>query len=165
MIISRLGGITSDNDSALPQAENIEVLFEADDDISVGMIVGHDTGSTTGTLVVPVVAGHQDDHRFVGIYEGKGGSGSATTTADCSGNDAVDGDVILVTAYGTALALATNEGGAWVDGDPCTPSLTTAGEVCGGSSTLTAGLCSPLVALESYNDVGPEAKTCFVKCL
>ena len=163
MIISRLGGITSDNDSSLPQGEKIEVLFEADAAISVGMVVSHHTGSSTGTLVVPTVANASNDHSFVGIYEGKGGSGAATTTSGMSGNDAVDGDVILVTAYGKALGLGIGSGTAWVDGNPVTPSLASAGQII-GVAVHDVGLTSPLIALEAYSG-GAAAKALFVKCM
>lgn len=163
MIISRLGGITSDNDSSLPQGEKIEVLFEADYAISVGMVVGHDTGDTSGTTVVRCLADTADDQNFIGIYEGKGGTGAATTTSGLSGNDAADGDVILVTTYGKALALGVGDGTAWVDGSALAPSAATAGLVI-GVANLDIGICAPLLALEAYSST-VAAKALFVKCM
>jgi len=146
------------------QAPKIQALFEADDTISVGHLCAHDTGSTTGTLVVSCLTATADDHRFVGIYEGEGGSGSTTTSTGLSGKDAADGDFIWVTAYGKALGLCVGSGTAVVDGDPVAPSGATAGVILGLTSTQASGLTMPLIALEGHTGAA-EGKAIFVKCM
>ncbi len=168
MIISRLGGITSDSDSSLPQAEKIEVLFEADGAISPGLVCIHDTGSTDGTLVIvaPSSSGANFDHRAVGIYEGKGGTGAATSTSGLSGNAAANGDIILVTTYGKAVAMC--DGGAvdCDDGDALKCSTDDDGQLMSLGVTYDDGDVANFLYIDSdHTTTTDAAKAVFVKCM
>lgn len=78
--------------------------FRAGAAISVGRSVMTDVADTTGKSVIHRTVALQ--HLLTGIYEGVGGSGAATTTTGLTGKDAVTGDVVWITCYGPALALA-----------------------------------------------------------
>lgn len=96
--------------------------YEADGAIAVGSTVMIDAAST-GKLVVAGTTG--EDHRFVGIYQGSGGTGTTSTTANLVGEAAVDGDVIDVAVEGVAYALV--EGTTDVADTDCLKFHTTAG--------------------------------------
>ena len=135
MRITRLGGITADADTTLYQADKIECMFEADGAINVGAPVKLDVTSNLNCTLVVEAAAILDHRQFVGIYEGEGGTGAAvgtTTPSQSTGNAAVDGDLIMVTTYGRAIARQ----------DGTTP--TVLGEAlqieAGGTSNLIGGV-------------------------
>lgn len=158
MNITMLNGIQSDND-VLQEPDKIEAVWEADGSIGVGKVAMHDTGFTDGRGVV--IATAAADHRAVGVYEGKGGSGSATTTSGLTGNDAADADIILVTVYGHATAIC--DGGTNIaDQDPLNISATNGN--LEGEVIIDAGLNASFLALEACNTAGTVTEV-FVKCL
>ncbi len=106
MRISRLGGIIASNDSSLNSADGkIETIFEADGAIAVGGVAKLDVTGNTDCRLVIAGAAILDHRQAVGIYEGEGGTGAVASVSGTSGKAAVDGDVIMVTTYGKAVAL------------------------------------------------------------
>lgn len=78
--------------------------FRAGAAISVGYSVMTHVSDTTGKSVIARTVALQ--HLLTGIYEGSGGSGAQTSVSGLTGRDAVTGDVVWITCYGPALALA-----------------------------------------------------------
>lgn len=83
--------------------EKVEMLFKAAGAIPVGVtaaLVGTDAAGQT------VIAGTSAlGNLVVGLYEGVGGTGTATTVSGLSGNAAVSGDLISLTVYGKGVAI------------------------------------------------------------
>lgn len=164
MKISRLGGLNQITES-LGGPDKIQAIFEADGAINPGEAVALDTGNVTGKLVVACPASANSDHRFVGIYEGQGGSGAETTTTGLTGFAAADGDIIYVTVYGVAQALLDGGTTDCVDGDALTPSVATAGELQSLGVTFDAGDTAAVVCLEGETGAGPAVHPVFVRAL
>lgn len=159
MIISRLGGITAPNDTDLFQPDKVESLYVADGAITSGSCVCQDVGDTTGKKVVTSTVA--TDHRAAGVYEGKGGRGA--DNASYGGQDAVAGNVIKVTVYGT-VEKARLDGGASnvADGDALTPD--DSGDLIVVGSALAAGIPAAFIALEA-NSVVTAPHPVKVRCM
>jgi len=167
MKITRLGGITYANDTVLANADKIECIFEANGAITVGSSVIHENTSVNGTLVVIGSTAADiatSDHKFVGIYEGIGGSGTLTTTSGLTGRAAADGDIIMVTTYGPAIALVSGETADVAAGSALTLSTTVNGEIVNLGTTFDAGDVPMLIACEG-NQGTTAARDVFVKAM
>ena len=163
MQITRLGGITTNADTTLYQPDSIEALFVADAALTIGQAVMVDTGNSDGSKVREMTSGN--DHRALGIYEGKGGSGAEETLdpttsslESVSGRKAVVGDIVLIKTYGRALGIVTDVSGGVADG----------AELIAGSTggRLTDGTGNGnFVALEAVSATATENIPVFVKCM
>ena len=170
MRITRLGGVTSVNDTSITAPDKVEAIFQAQAAFTSGMCVAH-TGlasvNTIGTLVIKTGITSALDHLFVGIYEGNGNpTGAAASVTGASGKDASAGDIVLVTCYGVAQAQFDATTTTVTPLDLVAPSLVTAGLVIDGGSTLTAGLFAPMIALDTLSATSTvTVKPVFVKCM
>lgn len=170
MRITRLGGVTWTNDTALYAPDKVECLFQAQAAFTSGMCVAHTgfaSANTTGTLIVKQAAVATGDHLIVGIFEGNGGaSGAPASVSGANGRDAQAGDVVLVTAYGVALAQVDATTTAMAPLSVVAPSLVTAGLVIDAGTTFNAGYLPPMVALDTLAATSTVTiKSIFVKCL
>lgn len=135
-------------------------LYRAAGAITVGKAVQTDTADTTGKSVV---TGGSASFLLTGIYEGKGGTGAATTVSGLTGNDAQTGDFIWVTCYGPALALtyATATLGAGSALRVAAPGTLSE------ASNPSAGLNAALISLQAVTltAAAGTATRVYVKCL
>jgi len=149
MSVRGIGGISS-RDTTNTSVETV-IFMQADDAIPVGSAVMLDTGSTRSVpLVVP--ATQALDHAFIGIYEGRGGTGDSTT-ADFGPDryDAVAGDAIEIVVKGPVLARVD---GGTVDvaaGDPLWI-FTTAGTLGPVTASAELGVPTRIIALAAQTD-------------
>lgn len=161
-------GFNPANDSTLQTGEQIQAMFEADAAIAVGHYVMLDTGNLNGKLAVTLTSAA--DHRFLGCYQGEGGSGTATSVATIGststiyGKAAADGDFIWVTVYGKAVGFYQDTTTTAADGDALTVVFTD-GMIGTPTTTFTAGVVPTIVALEGATPVGIAGKglTVFVR--
>lgn len=128
-------------------AEKVEVMYKAGGAITVGAPVMIDVSDTTGKTVV-VGASAAKSRLMVGVYEGKGGTGAATTVSGLSGNAAVTGDIILVTVHGLCSVIATPKAGSDLSTSGKTLALWTTAGAAEGYETPTVQMSTFLVSLE-----------------
>lgn len=146
MLIKRLGGKVYSDGEAYSGGDKVEVLFEADGAIPVGTPCTLDiTANTLGTLVV--ASETANDHAFIGVYEGRGGSGAEATISGLTGRAAVDGDVIYLTAYGVAETLCDGTTTDIAAGNAL--SLAEDAAEFTASAAVDAGVAAKAIALEA----------------
>lgn len=157
MLITKLGGIISVNDSSLPAADKVECLFEASAAIPLYVPVKLSTGNTIGTKVEEAVDS-ADNAALVGVYEGRGPAGSSGSPAA-----AVAGDYIYVTSYGVAQCNQ-NGGTPTVDGESLQMVTSVSPGRFGGSGTPGTGAAAMATCLEAIS-VNPGVGPVFVRFL
>lgn len=152
---TKINGPVSNADTTQYLAEKKYRLYTANAAISVGMQVSLAAGDTTCKKVVKTPTTTTTDHIAIGIYEGIGGTGTNAPTADADGTAtglkgkaAITNDLIQITVFGPALALA-DLAAQWADQDVLVASTATAGYLATAGGTLTAGIRPLVVAKEA----------------
>jgi len=147
-------------------AEKIELCFKTSAAITVGKACIVSTADTTGATVISATTAL--DHEIIGIYEGKGGKGAATTTTGLSGNDVgTSGEAIFVTSLGVAKILTY----AVTSSSNMPINTTISFAVTAGIGTIgadpAAGLVSPAWTLEAQTGTTTSgfATICYVRYL
>lgn len=133
--------------AAFDGGEACWLLYKAGGAITVGAPVMIDVTDTTGKAVITGVTATKSP-LFVGVYEGEGGTGSATAVTGLTGKDAASGDIISVRVYGVCSVIATPKTSSDLSTSGKVLALgTTAGSV-EGYETATAKMAPFLVSLE-----------------
>lgn len=128
-------------------AERVEMFYKAGGAITVGAPVMIDVSDTTAKTVVTGV-GAAKSRLMVGVYEGKGGTGTATAVSGLTGNAAVTGDIILVTVHGLCSIIATPKAGSDLSTSGKTLALGTTAGAAEGYETPTVQMSTFLISLE-----------------
>ncbi len=132
-------------------------IYTAGEAIPVGSWVMISVADTTGTAVLKGTSAAGP--RFVGIYEGVGGTG-ADAASPFTGKAALTGDRITVTKRGRAIALVLGAAGL-AAGDPLGPE-STAG-VLEEDAPATGDLFgSRIVVLEAYTTTSAAGKAVYI---
>lgn len=128
-------------------AERVEVFYKAGGAITVGAPVMIDVSDTTAKTVVTGTTTTKTP-LMVGVYEGKGGTGTATAVSGLTGNAAVTGDIILVTVHGLCSVIASPKTSSDLSTSGKVLALGTTAGQCEGYETATAKMSNLLVTLE-----------------
>lgn len=126
------------NTGSIEGPESVHLGVKAGAAITPGSLVMWDTTDKTGKTVIAATSANVQ--LMCGVYEGNGGSGSATADTSLSGRSAASGDFIYITVNGFAKVvgspLATN--GLKTPPVLLTPNITTGG-LAMEISTLSIG--------------------------
>lgn len=162
MQIQRLGGLNQITETFTP-ATKIQIEYTASGAIPVGSCVRLVAAANTDGSLVAMTTATTDNEAAVGIYEGVGGTGADATVAGTSGRAAVDGDRVLITAHGIAMALQDGGVTDTVVGEALYPEATS-GYLIGGAAAVDLGGKATFLCQEAVTTDG-GAGAVFVRCL
>lgn len=127
------------------KASKRTVRLQAGGALSVGKAVMLDC--TSDSIFKAIALTTAADHCFFGIYEGVGGTGSATAVSGLTGKDAVAGDTVEITIGGPAKVLAYDtSGNAPAAYDPASFAVTA------GIATKAAALAAGIAARVTFRE-------------
>ena len=146
MILSQITGF-SPVTAALTGVETIEMVFKAGGAITVGAPVMIDVTDTSGKAVTTGTTTTKTP-LMAGVYEGKGGTGTATAVSGLTGKAAVSGDIILIKVFGVASVIATPKTSSDLSTSGKALALGTTAGQAEGYDVATAKMGLALVSLE-----------------
>lgn len=128
------------------------VRLQAGAALSVGKAVMLDC--TSDSVFKAIALTTAADHCFYGIYEGVGGSGTATAVSGLTGRDAVSGDTVEITIGGPAKVLAYDSGtNAPAAYDPASFAVTA------GIATKAAALAAGIACKVTFREAQASTST------